>query len=64
MKYLSVKQNVVEFNDALKEGLEQGTVLRSKEEFKIMLELCSNLIYYFRFFVTAEELKRYEREKE
>ena len=64
MKYLSVKQNVVEFNDALKEGLEQGTVLRSKEEFKIMLELCSNLIYYFRFFVTAEELKQYEREKE
>ena len=64
MKYLSVKQNVVEFNDALKEGLEQGTVLRSKEEFKIMLELYSNLIYYFRFFVTAEELKQYEREKE
>lgn len=64
MKYLSVKQNVVEFNDALKESLEQGTVLRSKEELKIMLELCSNLIYYFRFFVTAEELKQYEREKE
>lgn len=63
MKYLSVKQNVVEFNDALKEGLEHGTVLKTKEELKVMIELCANLIHYFRFFVTADELKQHEREK-
>jgi len=63
MKYLSVKQNVVEFNEALREGLEQGAVFKTKEEFKIMVELFTNLIYYFKFLVSAEELKQYEKEK-
>ena len=63
MKYLSVKQNVVEFNEALREGLQQGTVLKTKDELKVMVELCTNLIYYFKYFISAEELKRYEKEQ-
>ena len=63
MKYLSKNQTVEEFNNILKEGLEHGFVLKTEDEFKIMLELCSNLIYYFKFFVTREELKQYEKKE-
>ena len=29
-----------------------------------MVELFTNLIYYFKFLVSAEELKQYEKEKD
>ena len=49
MKYLSKNQTVEEFNNTLKEGIENGFLL-ANPDLEFLKELCDNLIYYFTFF--------------
>ena len=57
MKYHdSNKQTAREFNQILKGGLKTGTILRTVEDLKFMIELAYNLNYYLTYFITAAQL--------
>ena len=57
MKYLdSNKQTAREFNEILKEGIENGFVLNTQEDLKFMIELAYNLNYYLTYFIESTQL--------
>lgn len=63
MKYFdSNKQTVKEFNEILKDGLEHGFILSTKEDLKLIIELTYNLNYYLNYFISATQL--YGEEKD
>lgn len=53
MKVLSINQSVKEFNEDLRAGLEEGFTLKNSEV-GTLVELCSNLIYYFKWYAAQE----------
>ena len=57
MKYLdSNKQTAREFNEILKEGIENGFILNTQEDLKFMIELAYNLNYYLTYFIESTQL--------
>lgn len=57
MKYLSSNQTVKEFNQSLKEGMEQGIILVDPGTLSFLKEIYTNLEYYFKFFKEANEIQ-------
>lgn len=60
MKILSINQSVKEFNEDLIDGIEHGFVL-SKEDNEVLIELCANLIYYLKYFITSNNVEKENR---
>jgi len=58
MKYLSKKNTIEEFNDILKEGLENGFILKDSDDEKLILELYNNLTRMFKFYKSWQEIKQ------
>ena len=60
MKYLSKNQTVKEFNDTLKEGLEHGVILSDIKDLNLIIELCTNLVLYLKYFLECRKLKLHQ----
>ena len=53
MKVLDLNKSIREFNEDLREGMEQGFVLNKIEDSKVLIELCANLVCYVQYFLAA-----------
>ena len=58
MKYLSRNNTIEEFNNILKEGLENGFILKDVNDEKLILELYDNLTEMLKFYKSWEEVKQ------
>ena len=57
MKYLiSKNQTIEEFNEILKEGIENRLILHNADDIKFLIELAYNLDYFLTYFINAANI--------
>ena len=61
MLILRKTDTIEEFNKNLKEGLENGIMLVDREDMNFMTELHNNLVYFFNFYISWQELKKKQK---
>ena len=62
MKSLSRYNTIEEFNNILKEGIENGFILKDAKDEDLILELYNNLTHMFKFYKSWQEVAKPQQE--